>query len=397
MSVFNSLGSNYESVVSLRALFGVGQSNARERLEASLEKRYDGQATTLYKGREAIRLGLSQLNLPKNASVGITGYTCFAVYEAVICAGLRPHYLDIDPETLNFTASTLRQAVKNDSNLKVVIVQNTLGFTCDIKAIKKLCRENKLALMEDLAHSIGAIYPDGHEAGTVGDMVALSFGRDKLIDAVSGGALIWRSNDLGIAKPKFRRPPLKSLSRDRLYPLLTSIVRSTYGIGLGKVAHALFKSTGLLSKSVDGDFYDELSLPDWCANLASQGYAELPTNLKHRREIAQVYASTIEPSLQFTKLAKGLRKSSNLRFPLRTKNRASLIKFLTSRDIHISDTWYDAPISPPRYMSQTNYKNECPQAEAVSAVMVNLPTHRGVSINQARIISNEVNRWLRLQ
>lgn len=187
MSIFNSLGSNYDFNFVLKTLFARGEDS---KLKSFLENKYPGKATLLYKGREAIELGLKSLNLPKGSFVAINGFTCFAVYDAIKKAGLNVEYLDIEKGDLNFSPESLQAALTKDSKIKAVIIQNTLGFPCDIDNISKICQENKLILIEDLAHSIGTRYENGQEAGTVGDMVILSFSQDKMIDAVSGGALI---------------------------------------------------------------------------------------------------------------------------------------------------------------------------------------------------------------
>lgn len=395
MSYFNSIGSNYAPATSWQALFGQG-THGPERLQTALEHRYGGTATLLYKGREAISLALNRLQLGKGSLVGITGYTCFAVYQAVIEAGCLPVFLDIDPENLNFSAATLRQCLTNHT-IKAVIIQNSLGFACDIKAIAKLCDEHKIVLIEDLAHSIGAVYADKREAGTVGSLVVLSFGRDKLIDAVAGGALIDRSHQVAPESLALRPAAFLARWRDRIYPILTALVRSSYGTGLGKLFHVGFKRVGLLSQSVDSEFYGATALAGWCAQLGADGFRDLDKNLAHRRQIAQIYSDNIDRSLLFDQLTKVIKTSANLRFPLRVKNRSSLWQYLKTKQIHITDTWYDAPIAPLRYLASTNYDHQCPNAELVAAEMVNLPTHRAISPDSAKMISNEINRWLALQ
>lgn len=189
MTIFNSLGSNYNFNFVLKTLLSNGKTSG---LKSFLEKKYQGKTTLVYKGREALELGLKSLNLPKGSCVAITGFTCFAVYEAIKKSNLDVEYLDIEKGELNFSGVSLETAIKKNPYIKAVIIQNTLGFPCDIENISKICKEKKLVLIEDLAHSIGTKYKNGKEAGMVGDFVVLSFSQDKVIDAVSGGALIER-------------------------------------------------------------------------------------------------------------------------------------------------------------------------------------------------------------
>src|SRR3972149_9106253 len=99
MAVFNSLGSNYNFRFALKALaprFGHHHLKLREFLGA----KYGGEVILFHKGREAIELALQIIqkiaNLPQGTGVAITGFTCFALYQAVVKAGSIPFYLDIE-------------------------------------------------------------------------------------------------------------------------------------------------------------------------------------------------------------------------------------------------------------------------------------------------------------
>ena len=102
MNIFNSLGSNYDLKFVMEALFSKNDDTAFSGLKAYLENKYGGRAVLVYKGREAIELALTLLNLPKGTVVGINGFTCYAVYKAVINAGYGVEYIDIQKLNLNF-------------------------------------------------------------------------------------------------------------------------------------------------------------------------------------------------------------------------------------------------------------------------------------------------------
>ena len=362
MNVFNSLGSNYNLGHIWRALTTLNHSNYSQNLISYLEKRYQGRAVLLYKNREAIRLGLEMLNLPKDSHVGICAFSCYVVDQAVLAAGYIPVYLDIDPQTLNFTADKIPP-------LKAIIVQNTLGYPANINSIKKFCSKHNVFLIEDLAHSAGGTYETGAEVGTVGDMTVLSFSQDKSIDAVSGGALIIRHPQIKLATFSFQSiSPSKQL-QDRLYPLLSSSVRWLYPTKLGKYWHWLLKKLHLLSMPIDPEDIQLQGLPHWQAKLDLEYFNQLNQINNHRQKIAQIY---------------GNRLGINLRFPIFVKNRDSLVEFLKKHGIYVSDTWYDTPISPV---------DLCPNSEHVSHTIVNLPTHINISALHAQKIIHLVNQW----
>ncbi|MBI2031799.1 MAG: DegT/DnrJ/EryC1/StrS family aminotransferase [Candidatus Levybacteria bacterium] len=391
MSIFNSLGSNYDLGFAVKALFTSGKAN----LKGSLEKKYNGEAILLFKGRQAITLALKLLNLPTNSEVAINGFTCYAVYKAIEEANLMPVLIDIPKDDLNFSAVYLEKKLKTNPNIKVVIVQNTLGFPCDIEAISKICKEKNIFLIEDLAHCAGAKYENGVEAGRVGNFTILSFSQDKIIDVVSGGALIIRNKKYQKNYTDyFEEPPTRKTLTDKLYPTFTLIIRSTYGIGLGKFIHSFLKNLSLLSYPMDNNLYKMTSLPSWYQLLAQVTLYNLEKQIKHRKKIANIYKENIDKSILLNSVTDGTDFSSNLRFPIFTKKRDDLIKFLKIYNIYVSDIWYDAPIGPVRYMNKVNYQNDCPNSEKISSLILNLPTHKNVSIEKAKFISERINEWL---
>lgn len=389
MTIFNSLGSNYDLATALRTLVSFGNDATRETLIQYLSARYGGSVVLTYKGRDALRLALAAL--PRKGKVAVNGYTCLAVYEAITQSGHTPLYLDVAEGALDFSPHALAAALEKDHAIVAVIVQNTLGSPVDIASIERLCKEHQLPLIEDLAHSIGMHYEDGREAGTVGDFAALSFSQDKLVDAVSGGALIVRNDTYrtAITVPSTNLPLSQQL-KDRFYPILTWNVRMLYPLGLGKALHWLLKKFHLLSRPFDGSGRAPRMLPSWyCAVILREFYA-LGTTQAHRARIAHIYAAALSQWQP-----KPFSLSSPIRFPLIVPDRTTFIAHLRTHEVHVSDIWYDAPVAPQKYLHRTNYAGECPNAEKVSAGMLNLPLHRNVSGQQATHIAQTALAYLR--
>lgn len=399
MSIFNSIGSNYDLGFAIRSLFEKSSSDDREQLRKLLAEKYGGKVIFTYKGREALRIALRTINKKNDYTVGVCGFTCFAVYEAVIKEGYKIEYLDIEKDSLNFSAETLKKACKKNPNIKVVFVQNTLGSPCDIEEISKFCREKKIILLEDLAHSIGTKYKNENEAGTVGDFVMLSFSQDKVIDDVSGGALVIRNDKFPISNFQFPNIQVSQQGKDSVYPLLTFLIRKTYQFGLGKVIHSVLKKFDLLSKPME--YIGQENVNNLSNNVHSEinkQFQALEDNLEHRRGIARIYSNNIHKNVLSKNIIEAIDYSTNIRFPIFLENRGELIKYLKDFGILISDIWYDAPVAPKKYLNKSNYKiGECPNAEYTSERILNLPTHKNVSEQQAKIISDKINIWLKSQ
>lgn len=372
--VFNSLGSNYNLEFVMKSLTPFPSKDEGLKLKNFLEEKYSGKAILLYKGREAIKLALQILGLPNGTKVGVCAFTCSAVCQAVTEAGYFPEFIDIDSETLNFGVDE----IKKHQDLKVVIIQNTLGIPCDIENILDYCKENNIYLIEDLAHSIGIKYSDGKESGTCGDFTALSFSQDKMIDAVSGGALVIRNKSYQdkLEHVVFKKLSIKRQIVDRLYPLFTYKIRSTYAIYLGKYLHWFLKKTKLLAEPMPkGEIYYH-QLPNWYSLLVNYQFSKFNETFKHRNQIASIYKNTLTIS-----------PFGVLRSSLLVEDRDSLVKFLRTNSIFISDIWYNKPVSP---------SGECSVTEKILKTIVNLPTHINVTKTEADRISILVNKWLNI-
>lgn len=387
MAIFNSLGSNYNLKYVLKSLFSSSDGQNRK-LKNILSEKYGGKVVLAYKGREALTLALKILNLPEKTGVAINSFTCFAVYKAIEEAGLTPICLDLEEKNtdLNFTAEILEKILKENKNIKAAVVQNTLGYPTDIEKIIKICREKNIILIEDLAHCVGTKYENGKDAGSVGDFVVLSFSQDKVIDAVSGGALVIKNKLYSnITIQQFATINKLQQLKDHLYPLLTYKIRLLYDLGLGKPLHFVLKKLNLLSKPMQEGLYDFYSLPDWYCNLALEEFKSLSQQLNHRKEIAKIYVKNLDKKILSENISRKISLSSNLRFPIFVENRNSLIKFLKRFKIFISDIWYD-DVSP-----------KCPNAVGISKKILNLPTHINITEKDALRISETINIWLKSQ
>lgn len=390
MAIFNSLGSNYNLEFVFKALFSSGNSKDSENLKGLLKARYGGEPFLFYKGREAITFALKILNLPKKSLIAINGFTCVAVFNSIRKAGYEPLCLDLEKEgNLNFSADTLLAALKKNDNIKAVVVQNTLGYPCDIESIRKVRDKHNLILIEDLAHCVGARYKTGDEAGTVGDFVILSFSQDKIIDAVSGGALVVRNKKYHDDASRYVNTihsgslSAKLRFKDRVYPFETYKIRAAYESLVGKPYHFFLRTINLLSDIMNPSLYEYYSLPNWHSKLALYQYKNLENQLNHRRSIANIYKKHLLKSILFDQIIKTIDLSSNLRFPILVSNRQDLINYLRRNGVYVSDIWYD-DVAP-----------ECPVAVKISKQILNLPTHINVSEKDARRICDLINSWLR--
>ena len=387
--VFQAMAGRYRMVDIVRHVFATGSKRHHQQLEQELEARYSGKATLYHKGRAALAEAI-RLATDGSGRVAISGLTCYSVVQAVEAAGCTPVYVDSNEDDLQFSAEAFAAACDTEE-IKAVVIQNMLGIPAEIDGIMAVAKRYNVTTIEDLAHSVGAVYANGREVGTVGDITMLSFGKDKALDVVNGGALVVRNNRQ-VDQPS-KRPGWGEQMRDRLYPLIAAVCRALYPIGLGKFAMGAAIRLKFVVRSADGRVDTSIGMPKWQTQLALRQLHELDSMVDIRRQKASIYTKALVGRVPKMALQTG---ASLIRVPLFVANRDEVVDALARKGIFVADVWYDVPVSPVRFYERIEYpETNCPVAVQVSSRLLNLPTHRRVSEDDMRIIIETVQEVAR--
>ncbi len=388
--IFNSLGSNYSfgfAVTALSQIFSSKKSDY-EVLQKKLEEKFGGECFLFYKGRDAIEFALRALHLETGAQVLTQAFTCHAIEEAIVRAGAEPVYVDLAQDAFNPSVEALHAAFENCDRTKVVLIQHTLGNAAEIKKIRHWCNEHHLILIEDLAQSFGGKDGESAELGTEADIVICSFGRDKVIDAVSGGAVIFKKYIEIVEQLKLPLPSRAIVFRDMCYPFLTWCIRNTHAIEIGKILFRGAKLFGFLTSPIESPTKTMTNMPSQYATLALLQLKTLDEQLTHRQLIARTYAQYFP--------AEHLEANVALRFPIGVKHPDSLAQKLAKEKIYLSDRWYrEAVDSGSLHLTSRYVAGSCPAAETLAKYIFNLPTHLGISVQDAQRIAVTVKKILK--
>lgn len=381
--------------------FRWSDKNSQEKLKRKLSALFPQTKAIflLNSGRSALMLGLKALSLPKNSKIFLQAFTCSAVPNSILWNQAVPDYLDIRKTDYNLNPKNLPQ----NPTARALIVQHTFGQPANLNKITDYCQENKLYLIEDCAHSLGASHK-GKLAGSFGDMAILSFGRDKVISSVFGGALIINNKDL--VKPTenlYRNLPYPSIFwtfQQLLHPSITYLSKATYRLYLGKVILTLAQKTKLISKAIySKEYLHQVPtvfpsyLPEPLADLANYQLSKLDSFNKHRQQIAFYYHKNLNHPL----ISKPVFDSESiyLRYTILLDQPEKLKSYLKKHGIIIEKKhWYTQPITPSNNLTLVYYeKGQCPVAEEVCQQCLNLPTNPSMTIKEAKHITKLINQW----
>jgi perosamine synthetase len=148
----------------------------------------------------AVNSGTSSLEIPlrifdvRDKTVLVPSNTFFATPAAVIHAGGKPRFVDAEPGTFAISVEGIKERLTSDTG-GVIVVHIAGIVTPEMPAIRKLCDERGLFLLEDAAHAHGSSFQE-QAAGTFGAAASFSFYPTKVITGAEGGMIV--TNDQNI-------------------------------------------------------------------------------------------------------------------------------------------------------------------------------------------------------
>ncbi|HCW92468.1 MAG TPA: UDP-4-amino-4,6-dideoxy-N-acetyl-beta-L-altrosamine transaminase [Flexistipes sinusarabici] len=141
----------------------------------------------------ALHLSLLACDIGEGDEVITTPMTFCATANAIIHAGAKPVFADIDPMTLNIDPIQIEKNIS--AKTKAVLPVHFAGRPCEMDAISEICKKYKLYLIEDAAHAIESFYKN-KKIGNIGDLTTFSFYVTKNITTAEGGMVTSRHKDL---------------------------------------------------------------------------------------------------------------------------------------------------------------------------------------------------------
>lgn len=144
-------------------------------------------AIALANGTVALDLALKALGIGPGDEVVVTPRTFLASVSCVVTAGAVPVFADVDPDSQNITADTIRAVLT--PRTRAVICVHLAGWPCDMDPIMELAQEHGLKVIEDCAQAHGARYR-GRAVGSIGHIGAWSFCQDKIMTTGGEGGMV---------------------------------------------------------------------------------------------------------------------------------------------------------------------------------------------------------------
>ncbi len=286
-------------------------------------------------GTDALLLSLRALGVGPGDEVITSTFTFFSTAGVISRLGARPVFVDIDPRTFNLDPENVAGAITKKT--RVVVPVHLYGQIAEMDEISAIAGKHNLAIVEDAAQAIGAVYK-GKKAGSFGRTACFSFFPSKNLGAYGDAGFIATDDDdladlirklrVHGAKPKYYHSLIGYNSRLDTVQAAVLMVKLKY-------------------------------LPDWH---------------EARRERAARYDDMLKNVQQIaTPLVHGHNYHIYHQYTLIAEDRDGLKDFLKTREIGI-DTYYPLPLHLQDCYSDLGYRRgDLPVSERLSEKVISLP------------------------
>jgi perosamine synthetase len=150
-------------------------------------------AVAVNTGTAALHSAVVAAGVKQGDEVILPSFTFVATAEAVVMAGGKPVFTDIDPETYNLSPGEIERNLTEKT--RAILPVDLYGFSVDIKPIREIAAEHGLAIVEDAAQAHGATY-EGKPAGVFADAACWSLYASKNMTTGEGGVVTTDSDEM---------------------------------------------------------------------------------------------------------------------------------------------------------------------------------------------------------
>lgn len=306
-------------------------------------------AAGLGPGDEMIVPGLTFI-----ASASAAGY-CGA--EPVLCEIRGPHDMNIDVDDVR---------ARIGERTRAVMAVHFCGYPAEVAALRTLCDQHDLVLIEDCAQAITTTLEDGRLAGTAGDAGCLSFFSTKQLCVGEGGAVITNDDEIAATVRSLRSHAMTSVTWDR------------------HRGHAESYDV------VDIGFNYRIDEPR--AALGLSRLLRLDEEIEIRREVARAYRAALAgtPGVELVWSDEQVEQSSHFAFPVLLPDMTERDDFRTRlKAAGVQTTWYP-PLSDFFTYRERYPDLSLPRAEEAAFRHCALPISAGMGEAQVETVIEAV-------
>jgi perosamine synthetase len=190
MIPISRLSVGQEEAAAAAEVIGSGWIAQGRRVE-EFEKKVAGyvgakHAVAVSSATTGLHLGLIAAGVKPGDEVICPSFSFIATANAIVYAGAKPVFVDIDPQTYNIDTALIEEAVTPRTT--AIMPASQIGLPADLPEIMRIARKHNLKVVEDAAPSLGAMIGD-KRLGCISDFTVFSFDARKILTTGEGGMI----------------------------------------------------------------------------------------------------------------------------------------------------------------------------------------------------------------
>lgn len=343
-----------------------------------------GRIFLYWKGRVALYAILKAMELNENDEVIIPALTCVVVPNAIIYAGLKPVYIDVEKSTFNMNVSLIESAITEKT--KVIVCQNTFGLSSNIEEILSIAKKYNLYTIEDCTHGFGGYY-NGKPNGSYCDAAFYSTQWNKPFSTGIGGFLYVGNDELfsklKILESEKVKPGIGEISLLRFLLIFRKLAVNKFTQPLLVAFYRFLSKNNFILGSNQGNELNSTKMPEsYFKDISRTQIKAGIKRLKHLKELNQLRLKNAKDYTEFLKSnnknhveEKYFKNHMFLKYPLLVKDRQLFNKSAREMRITLGD-WFISPLHPVAedlskwFFDSTKY----PVSSKIAKNIVNLPS-----------------------
>lgn len=159
------------------------------------------EAVAVNTGTAALHSAVWAAGIGVGDEVIVPAISFVASANCILYLGATPVFADLSPDTLNIDPADIER--KLTTRTKAIVVVDFTGHPCDHDAIRAIADKHNLIVIEDAAHSFGAMYKD-QKVGGLQDMTTFSFHPVKHVTTGEGGMVLTNNAQFAQSIRSFR-------------------------------------------------------------------------------------------------------------------------------------------------------------------------------------------------
>ena len=345
-----------------------------EKFEKDIAKYCGAQyAVAVNSGTSALHIACLAAGVSAGDEVVTSANTFAASANCVLYCGGKPVFADVEPGTALIDPVDIRK--KLTKKTKAIIPVHFAGHPADMEEINKIAKKNKLIIIEDAAHAIGAKYrlknsQDWIKVGSCfhSDMTILSFHAVKQITTGEGGMVLTNDHELHEKLVFFR-------------------------------SHGITRSVKYM-KETEGPWYYEMHklgfnyrLTDIQCALGISQLKKLDKFIARRKEIANVYDNAFSEieQIDFIKEKEGFDSSRHL-YVILVENRKNIFNWLIAETDLRVNVHYIPVYFHPYYRKLGYERGLCPMAEKYYSRAISIPMFPKLANDEIEYVIEKIKK-----